>query len=236
MMTAVRWRRAVTVGICAFLLAGCSGGGGASLPAIPEVNVALFPQTARSIAERRIAAVSASPGDPWANGDLAMILHAHDQLGAAEALYRRAEALSDGQFRWTYLLGVTQQESGRYVEASASFRRALEKRPYASAAIRLGEVLAADRRPDEATPVLRMALELDGNEAAASYALGQALMDLGESAEASAFLERAVALSPRSGAARYALGSALRSLGDEDAARRALASLGEADDSQACAR
>lgn len=232
MITAVRWRRAVTVGVCALLLAGCSGGGGANLPAIPEISAAHFPKTARSIAERRIVAVAASPDDPWTNGDLAMILHAHDQLGAAETLYQRAEALSRGQFRWTYLLGVTQQESGRYFEASESFRRALEKRSYVSAAIRLGEALAADRRPEEAAPVLRMALEVDGNEAAASYALGQALMDLGETAEAIAFLERAVALSPRSGSARYALGSALRSLGDEDAAQRVLASVGEAGDSK----
>ena len=33
-----------------------------------------------------------------------MILHAHDRLAGAEALYRRAAALSGGEFRWTYLL------------------------------------------------------------------------------------------------------------------------------------
>ena len=232
MMTAVRWRLAVTVGVYAFLLGGCSGSGGVSLPAVPDISAEDFPRPARSMAEQRIAATAGAPEDPWANADLAMILHAHEQLEAAEALYRRAEALSDGQFRWTYLLGVTQQQGGRSLEAAESFRRALEMRPYAPAAIRLGEALAAARRPAAAAAALRMALEFDGNQAAASYALGQALMDLGQAAEAIPLLERAVELSPRSGAARYALGSAHRSLGDEGAAQRVLATMGEADDSK----
>ena len=172
-----------------------------------------------------IDAVRSRADDPWANGDLAMFLHAHKRLDAAAPLYERAQALSGGEFRWSYLLGVCRQESGLHKEAANAFRRALAVRSYAPAAIRLGELLAAAELPGEAATALRDALRFDGNDAAASYALGQLLLDLGVSDEAIPLLERAAALSPESGAARYALGMAHRAEGDEDKARHLLANL-----------
>ena len=228
-MTGVLWHSVATVGFSALLLTSCTGGVEQSLPAIPEIAAEDFPRPARGAAERRIRAAAEDPGNPWANGDLAVILHAHGQLGAAETLYRRAEALSGGEFRWTYLLGVAQQASGSNQDAAGSFRRALARRRYGPAGIRLGETLAADQKLAEARDALREALDSGGNEAAATYSLGRVLMDLGDATQAIRLLEKAVSLAPDSGAARYALGSALRVAGDEEAAERILRTLGGAE-------
>ncbi len=231
-MTGVLWHRVGSIGVCALVLTGCSGGIERELPAIPAVAAEDFPRPARDTAERRIRAATENPTDPWANGDLAMILHAHEQVEAAVTLYRRAEALSGGEFRWTYLLGVAQQQGGSNQEASESFRRALAKRRYGPAGIRLGETLAAAQRLDEARNALHEALDSGGNQAAAAYGLGRVLLDLGDASAAIPLLERAVSLAPDSGAARYALGSALRAAGDEDAAERILRTVGGADDTK----
>ena len=214
----------------AVLLASCAGGPDGGLPAVPEVSAEAFPARVRQTATSRIQAVAEKPADPWANGDLGAILHAHGQVEAAQALYGRAEALSNGEFRWTYLLGVARQESGKSEAAADAFRRALGKRKYGPAYIRLGETLAAQRRWEEAEGALRSALALGGNEAAANYALGRTMLDRGEAAEAVALLERSVSLSPESGAARYALGMARRAAGDTAAAQEVLESASGLDD------
>lgn len=214
----------------ALLLASCAGDPQHDLPAVPEVSAEAFPQRTRKSVASRIHAVAKDPTDPWANGDLAAILHAHGQVEAAQALYARAAALSNGEFRWTYLLGVALQEGGKAEAAAGSFRRALGKREYGPAYVRLGETLAAHRRFEESESALRSALALGGNESAASYALARTLLDLGREAEAVPLLERSVSLSPESGAARYALGTARRAIGAAADAQEALGTVSGLDD------
>ena len=209
-------------GIVAAILAACGGSPDGRLPEIPTILVSAFPDPAREQASARIDAVARNPRDPWANGDLAAILHAYGRPQDATILYERASVLSNGEFRWWYLLGVAQQDSGEHAKAAASFRNALAKRAYAPAAIRLGESLAATGRLEDAAASLRDAVKLDGSGAAASYALGRVLLDRGESQKAIAELERSVGLAPDSGAARYALGMAYRAAGDEVKATRLL--------------
>ncbi|MDE0263986.1 MAG: tetratricopeptide repeat protein [Bryobacterales bacterium] len=215
------FRGVLAVGL-AISLAACAGGIEHSLPAIPDVTSEDFPESARDLAAQRIRAVEEDSGDPWANGDLGTILHAHEQLARAAVLYERAETLSSGEFRWSYLRGVALQEAGRHGEAAASFRRALAKRTYAPAAVRLGESLVADGNPKDAEVALRTAVQLDGGGAAAIYALGRALVDLGKGNEAIPVLERALSLAPSSGAVRYALAMAQRAAGNEQEAKRQL--------------
>lgn len=218
--------RSALAAVLAVSLAACGSDPESRLPAIPAVAAEDFPQSVRDLAARRIRSVEEGPDDPWANGDLATMLHAHDQLAAAADLYERAEKLSRGEFRWSYLRGVALQEAGRHTEAAAPLRRALEKRPYAPAAIRLGESLAAAGNPEDAAAALRAAAQLEGSGAAAAYALGRVLLDLGDGGEAIPMLERAVALSPGSGAARYALAMAHRMAGHEHEAVRHLEMVG----------
>ena len=230
-IAAVLGYRGFRAAALAVTVAACGGDLGNRLPEIPAVAADDFPAAVRDLAARRIQAISMNPDDPWANGDMATILHAHGQRGAAGVLYARAEALSRGEFRWSYLRGVALQEAGRHTEAAASFRRALAKRPYAPAAIRLGESLAAEDLLEDAATALREAVRLNGNKAAGTYALGRVLLDFGAAGEAIPVLESAVALSPSSGAARYALGMAHRAAGDEEAASRHLGMLdGGSDD------
>ena len=218
----MREYRGALAAALAISLAACCSDLDSRLPEIPGVAAEDFPEAARDLARQRIRAVEQVPGDPWANGDLAMILHAYERLGAAVILYERAEELSAGEFRWSYLRGVALQEAGRYAEAAAPLRRALDRRSYAPAAIRLGESLAADGHSEAAVAALRAAVELEGSRAAAAYALGRVLLDLGDGSAAIPALERAVSLSPGSGAARYALAMAHRTAGHEDEAERHL--------------
>ena len=52
-----------------------------------------------------MAAAKARPGDAAAVGRLGMTLHAHKQLNAAKACYRRASLLEPANFDWLYYLG-----------------------------------------------------------------------------------------------------------------------------------
>ena len=90
----MRGYRGVLATALAASLAACGSGLESNLPEIPEVAEEDFPEAARDLAGRRIRALVQSPGDPWANGDLAAILHAHEQLEAAGVLYERAQILS----------------------------------------------------------------------------------------------------------------------------------------------
>ena len=200
----------------------CGGPGvGERLPEIPTVVVMDFPEAVRGEAGKRIQAVTDRPEDPWSNGDLASILHAHGRVEPAAILYERAESLSGGEFRWTYLRGVALQQAGRSAEAVLCFQRALETRHHTLAKIRLAELLAEEDL-EGALAILNGVTEPGGNEAAASYALGRVLVDLDRALQAIPILERALELAPESGAVRYVLAMAQRSSGDEDEADRHL--------------
>ena len=196
------------------------------MPEIPVLAAEGLPESVRAKAQGLIDGLAANPADPWANGDLARFLHAHKRLPEARDLYRRAASLSGDEFRWTYLLGIAQQESGRFSQAASSFRKALNTRPYGPAWIRLGASLAAEQQFEAAADALRAAAEIEGNGAYISYVLGKVLLELGETAEALELLKSAVALAPDSGATRHALGMAYRAAGEEDRAQRALAQVG----------
>ena len=202
------------------------------MPAVPELAAESFPEPVRPKARSLIDGVAERPSDPWANGDLAMLLHAHERLSAAQDLYRRAATLSGGEFRWTYLLGIAQHQGGQHAQAASSLRTALDIRPYGPAWIRLGEALSAGGQVESARGALRAASNMDGNAGYVSYALGKVLLELGETAEALALLERALALAPDSGAVRRSLGMAYRSAGEQELAQRTLAQNRAAADQQ----
>ncbi len=185
-----------------------------------------FAPAARGQVTAALDLLNQRPTDPWANGDLAALLHARGQVEAAQALYLRAEALSAGEFRWSYLRGAALQDAGRAAEAEASLRRAIARRRHPPALVRLGRILADKGQAEEAERFLREALEDAGSEAAASYALGRLLLDRGEHDKAVALLARCLELAPGSSAARYALGTARRAAGDEAGAEQALAAAG----------
>lgn len=207
-------------------LAACPSASEADLPPVPDLSLEAFAPAARDQVKAALDLLRQRPTDPWANGDLAALLHARGQVEAAQALYLRAEALSAGEFRWSYLRGVALQDAGRPAEAEVSLRRAIARRRHPPALVRLGRILADGGQGKEAEGVLREALADAASEAAASYALGRLLLERGQTDQAVALLERCLELAPGSSAARYALGTARRAAGDEAGAEQALAAAG----------
>ena len=122
------------------------------------------------------------------------------------------------------ILGVTSPES-HFRRAEALLRKALAARPdFPAASLRLGHVLAEQKKYDAALTVLQQVIpKLD--PLAAFYAhlfAGDAALALGRGAEAQASFEHALTLYPDSQSARLGLGAALRYMGNRQAALDAL--------------
>ena len=158
---------------------------------------------------------------PW--GALGAAYHAHGLHDDAEACYRRAGDLDDGDFRWAYLLAIVREVNGARVEElierfdSAAGLRA----DYAPLFERSG--LALSKRGDfpSAREALERAIELDPDSPLPHRALGQVLLALDDARGALAHLERARELAPNDGAVYSSLAQAELRLGNPDRARRA---------------
>ena len=116
----------------------------------------------------------------------------------SEALFRRAIAVTEGNYLAHLSLAQVLAEDGDRTESMEHFRAALAIRPgmwqtHAS----LGNTLRDWGRPAEALPYLRNAVRLRPHEGKLRYGLALALEDLGRTEEAIAELRKAVALRPR---------------------------------------
>jgi tetratricopeptide (TPR) repeat protein len=108
---------------------------------------------------------------------------------------------------------------GRFDEAIADFRRALELNPtVALTHVNLGTVLNNRGRPDEAIAECRKALEYDPRCATAHFNLGLAMRDRGRIDEAIGHLKEASKIDPQLAAAYNALGNILEKQGRIDQA------------------
>lgn len=162
----------------------------------------------------------AHPRDAAVVERLAMLLHAYEQHGAADACYQIARRLAPRSLASAYLSGIVQVERGDLTAAVRSFRDALAINPgYLPARIRLAETLmnagelAASRREYDA--LIREFPEL----AVAHYGLGRLSSAEGNSKAAAEEYERALDAAPQFGPAHYALALAYRDLGDQERAR-----------------
>ncbi|MDD9877763.1 MAG: tetratricopeptide repeat protein [Magnetovibrio sp.] len=103
---------------------------------------------------------------------------------------------------------------GRFDEAEAVYRRALEADPDAPATLaNLGQALLSLERPEDAEAAFRAALAADPGHAAALNGLGGALEKLERPAEAADAYRRAVEREPQSDIFRHNLILALRQAG-----------------------
>lgn len=169
---------------------------------MPAVDVAKLP-AAVGVA---YTAAQSSPGDAAAVGRLGMILHAYQQWGAAEAAYRRAEALDSRAFAWPYYLSAVYAQEGNAAAALAAIKRALARDAnYAPAKHRLAEMLLEAGRFDES-----FAHYGELSDAQGWYGRGRVHSARGETGAAIAAFRKACALFPEYGAAHYALAQALR--------------------------
>lgn len=136
-------------------------------PAIPELPTAGYSaELAREI-EARLAALRGTPFDAVRNGELALLLHAHQELLPAEQFYHRAALFDPRSPRWPYLRALTLCALNRTPEALASLRLAVRLAPGDHVVqTRFSEYLAAEGRHDEALAAARDAVAGGSDEAA----------------------------------------------------------------------
>jgi Flp pilus assembly protein TadD len=117
----------------------------------------------------------------------------------SEAVWRRALAVTTGNWQAWAGLGDALSESGRPAEAVQALSRALELQPGNAVAWNgLGVALGQLGRVADAVPRFQQAVQLDPAYADAWYNLGTAQGNLGQHALAVQALEKAVALQPAS--------------------------------------
>jgi tetratricopeptide (TPR) repeat protein len=194
---------------------------------LPPPSVEGAPAGIRTAFESAYRDASANPKDASRAGRMAMLLHAHEQLGSAGLWYARARRLEPDGFAWPYLAAITQAEAGDQRAAIGSFRAALAIDPtHIPARMRLAEALwrAGDLAASigEYTAVLLVVPEL----AAAHYGLGRVWRMRGDPAAAATHYRRVIELVPEFGVAHYALGLAYRDMANPDLVRQHLDAYG----------
>ncbi len=178
-------------------------------PELPQLALDAFLPAVRTEAAKALEAARANPADGAAAGKLGMILHAHQQYGAAEVCYRRAEALDPKRPAWPYYLSAVYAQEGNNLAALDAMGRALKLDPsYAPAQLRMAELLLEAGRLGESGERYRKL-----SSAEASYGAGRVHAAKGETAAAIESFEKACAQFPEYGAAHYALALALRKQG-----------------------
>jgi Flp pilus assembly protein TadD len=116
-------------------------------------------------------------------------------------------------------LGIALANRGRFDEATADFRKALELKPdFAEAEANLGNVLASRGRTNEAILCYERALQLKPDFASAHNGLGNALSDLGRADEAERQFQEALEIDPNFAEAHNSLGTMLIRRGRVDEA------------------
>ncbi|MBK5290143.1 MAG: tetratricopeptide repeat protein [Acidobacteriia bacterium] len=199
----------------AVLLTACSR---TPLPDLPVLHLDNFQPAVRAAIENAWQAAKAAPRDSAACGRLGMVLHAHQQWGAAEACYARAQALDPDNFAWPYYLGVIYAEMGKPAASRQALERALKIDPkYLPARVALAGRLLEAGELEAAESVYRDLVAARTSNATVLYGLGRVQMGRGQ-AEALATLRTAVQQAPEFGAAHYALAQALRKAGRESEA------------------
>lgn len=182
------------------------------------------PQVAARLRELE-RGIEASPRSAEAWGRLGMVMHAHELLDEAATVYARARELDPADERWPYYHGEVLSILGTDLEAAESaFSRFMELHPdYGPAHMRLGKVLVAQGRSEEASLQFERALELEPRLQPAQVALAQLELADGELEAAEQLLEQVLAESPRHEQALTTLGQVYMRQGRRDEAREVAA-------------
>ena len=165
-------------------------------------------------------AVTLSPQDAEAHGNLGVTLQELGRLDESEASLRKATALKPGYAEAHSNLGNTLKEMGRLDDAQASYTQAIALKPdFVEAHSNLGNTLKELGRLDEAEASYIQAIGLKSGDAQAYNNLGATLQELGRLEGAEANCRQAIALKPDLAEAHYNLGSTLQKLGRLDEAK-----------------
>lgn len=194
-----------------------------SPPALPELALERFPESARASVSRAFADAKAHPGDAQIAGRLGRVLHAWDQYESAHAAYARAAALAPATFEWPYLDAVVLQRLARHAEAATRLREALKISPdYKPALVKLADALFEAGNLSGSRRLYEALAKDVATEPLGQFGLGRIAAIEKRHEEAIAFLQQAVSRFPEWGSAYYALALSYRALGRREEARRAL--------------
>ncbi|MEM6792492.1 MAG: tetratricopeptide repeat protein [Acidobacteriota bacterium] len=202
--------------------AGPSAGAGQEAGVfVPEPDMTGMEERVAERLRATRAAVLASPLSAEAWGEFGKVAHAHELWEEARLAYERAESLDAQNVRWPYFLADVLSVLGTDLEASANaFRRALKLQPdYAPAHMRLGRVLLADDRPQEAAAELERALEIEPGLQPAQVSLAQIQLAEGRLDAAETLLDRILEDAPRHAQALSTLGQVYMRQGRRSEAR-----------------
>ncbi len=182
-------------------------------PDLPQLSLDAFLPAVKTEVAKALEAARANPADGAAAGRLGMILHAHQEYGAAAACYRRAEALDPKRPSWPYYISAVYAQEGNNAAALLAMDRALNlDSSHVPARLRMAELLLDSGRLDESGEQYRKLLSSEAG-AQAHYGAGRVHAAKGETSAAIESFEKACALFPDYGAAHYALALALRKQG-----------------------
>lgn len=188
---------------------------------LPEPDLAMQPKPIQQQINEARAQAAATPDNPDAVGQVAMLYHAYDMLGAAEMWYRRALQLSPNEFRWHYLLAHVYTSRGDGQEAVEAFVRSILLRPeYVPAHITLANLLINGGSLDQAIKVIDDARRYDNESPIIPYSAGMVHMVRQEYEQAAAEFETVLEAHPEFGGVRKVLATAYRGLGREGDADR----------------
>ena len=164
--------------------------------------------------------VQLAPADPRGHYDLAVALHALDDLAGAEASYRQALALAPQRTDVRRHLADLLLADDRPVEAEACYRQVLASEPEdADALSGLSTCLNALERLDEALEVSRQAVRLQPDDARLLHNLGVVGERAGAFNDALDAYRAAVAVAPEMVEAQANLAALLYRLGHLDESR-----------------
>jgi tetratricopeptide (TPR) repeat protein len=192
-----------------------------ALPELPQVNLDDLRPTVRKAVEEAFQAAQSRPLDASANGELGMVLHAHDLLPEAEVSYERAHLLDPASFRWAYYLGLVHLGRTNCEKAATAFRRALLLDPaYLPARLRLAQCLRVSAEMEEAGKLYEAIIKDHPDSPHAYYGLGRVYSARNDIARSAELFQKACDLFPNFNAAHYALAHVYQRLGKTDLARK----------------
>jgi tetratricopeptide (TPR) repeat protein len=181
----------------------------------PKVVFDNFGPGIRDQVKKADADARRNPRDAKTIGHLGMVLQTYDDHELAAACYTRARNLAPNEFRWAYLLGVSQMALGRQREAARTLREALRLKPAdLPAQLKLADALLATGEWTESRALYESLCVRHGDLAQAWYGLGRIAAAQRNPAAAAEALRKAIERFPQYGAAHFALAAALRNLGD----------------------
>ena len=170
--------------------------------------------------------------------DRASRAEAFERLGRLHLLYefpeaaapalRNASALEPSAWKAMYLVGVIDQQAGRFDAALEAFGAVLEQRASdVPTWLRRGEILLRQRQLEAARAAFERSLELKPFSSSAHYGLARVASAEKRLGEAAASFERALELQPHADAVYHPLARVRRRQGDLEAARRLLEKAGD---------